>query len=81
MNIDITLYGIYNSFDKNSEMNDYAFYASVNLVNIWPNEMTVGLVYLLSHLSLSKSDLLQLQESSSKHSCEEKEEYKMHLNF
>lgn len=34
MNIDITLYDIYNSFDKNSEMNDYAFYASVNLVNI-----------------------------------------------
>lgn len=34
MNIDITLYGTYNSFDKKGEMNDYAFYISVNLVNI-----------------------------------------------
>lgn len=35
MNTDITLYGIHNSFDKkNSEMNDYTFCISVNLVNI-----------------------------------------------
>lgn len=37
MNISNTLYGIFNSFDKNSEMDDYTFYVSVNLVNIWPN--------------------------------------------